>query len=206
MIRLVERMPQALAATIMVQEQLGLALNRAGKAEEAERVLRALIAARGPSSETYGILGRVYKDRWEAAAKAGRAQRRRVLAKAVDAYSRASKRLARRLPGINAVTLMERASRRTAAPRAATGRTYASSAGGGGRAGYWDTPRCSSGVLLRTTRRKRRRPSAMRWPTCASLRARVDGAQPPAHPRDPRAARRGRRLIAELEGSHPPNA
>ena len=55
----------------MVREQLGLALNRAGRGEEAERVLTSLIEERGPSSETYGILGRVYKDRWDAALKAG---------------------------------------------------------------------------------------------------------------------------------------
>jgi hypothetical protein len=48
-----------LAATVLVQEQLGLALNRAGRGAEAERVLLDLIGNRGPSSETYGILGRV---------------------------------------------------------------------------------------------------------------------------------------------------
>ena len=53
------------AGTKAFREQLGLALNRAGRGEEAERVLTDLIAARGPSSETHGILGRVYKDRWQ---------------------------------------------------------------------------------------------------------------------------------------------
>jgi hypothetical protein len=57
MIRLAARMPRPLTATVMVQEQLGLALNRAGRGEEAERVLLDLLRARGPSSETYGILG-----------------------------------------------------------------------------------------------------------------------------------------------------
>lgn len=69
MIRLVENMPPPLAATVMVQEQLALALNRAGRGDEAERVLRALIDPRGPSRETYGILGRVYKDCLGAAKK-----------------------------------------------------------------------------------------------------------------------------------------
>ena len=64
-------MPKPLAQSVLVQEQLALALNRAGRGEEAERVLTALLADRGPSSETYGILGRVYKDGWEAALKAG---------------------------------------------------------------------------------------------------------------------------------------
>jgi tetratricopeptide (TPR) repeat protein len=109
MIRLVERMPKPLAATVMVQEQLGLALNRAGRGEEAEKVVLDLIAARGPSSETYGILGRVYKDRWEAAAKAGKSMTARgVLDKAIDAYRKGFEADWRdAYPGINAVTLME---------------------------------------------------------------------------------------------------
>jgi hypothetical protein len=109
MIALVERMPAPLAATVMVQEQLGFALNRAGRGEEAERVLLALIQERGPSSETYGILGRVYKDRWQAArsgneflAPAG------VLKRAIDAYLEGFEADWRdAYPGINAVTLME---------------------------------------------------------------------------------------------------
>ncbi|SFL85396.1 tetratricopeptide repeat-containing protein [Nitrosomonas communis] len=40
---------------------------RAGRGEEAEKILLELTNKRGSSSETYGILlGRVYKDRWEA--------------------------------------------------------------------------------------------------------------------------------------------
>lgn len=109
MIGLVERMPEPLARTIMVQEQLGLALNRAGKGEAAERVLRQLIESRGPSSETYGLLGRVYKDRWEAAAQAAKAaQARGLLDRAIDAYLQGFEADWRdAYPGINAVTLME---------------------------------------------------------------------------------------------------
>ena len=89
MIALVDRMAPPLAATVMVREQLGLALNRAGRGEEAERVLTSLIEERGPSSETYGILGRVYKDRWEAALKAGESFRARgLLNQAITAYLR----------------------------------------------------------------------------------------------------------------------
>ena len=51
MIALGQKMPAPLAATVLVQEQLGLALNRANRGEEAERILLALIARRGPSSE-----------------------------------------------------------------------------------------------------------------------------------------------------------
>jgi tetratricopeptide (TPR) repeat protein len=109
MIDLVPKMSAPLAATVMVQEQLGLALNRAGRAEEAERVLLDLISRRGPSSETYGILGRVYKDRWEAAAKSGSGLLAQgLLDKAIDAYLRGYRADIRdAYPGVNAVTLME---------------------------------------------------------------------------------------------------
>jgi hypothetical protein len=71
----------------MVPEQLALALNRAGRGEEAERILLDLIERRGPSSETCGILGRVYKDRWETTLKTGDALLARgLLEKAIAAY------------------------------------------------------------------------------------------------------------------------
>lgn len=109
MIALVQKMSAPLAATVLVQEQLGLALNRAGRGAEAERVLLDLLANRGPSSETYGILGRVYKDRWDAALKAGeKALARGLLDKAIDAYLKGFETDWRdAYPGINAVTLME---------------------------------------------------------------------------------------------------
>jgi hypothetical protein len=109
MIALVKKMPPPLGATAMVQEQLALALNRAGQGEEAERALKDLLDKRGPSSETYGILGRVYKDRWEAALKAGeKIMARGVLDKAIYAYRRGFEADWRdAYPGINAVTLME---------------------------------------------------------------------------------------------------
>jgi tetratricopeptide (TPR) repeat protein len=102
-------MSPPLAETVMVQEQFALALNRAGKGEEAERVLRDLISKRGPSSETYGILGRVYKDRWEAALKAGeKALARGLLDKAINAYLKGFEADWRdAFPGVNVVTLME---------------------------------------------------------------------------------------------------
>jgi len=109
MIALVSKMSAPLAATVLVQEQLGLALNRANRGEEAERILLALLEHRGPSSETYGILGRVYKDRWEAALKSGeKALARGLLDKAINAYIKGFEADWRdAYPGINAVTLME---------------------------------------------------------------------------------------------------
>jgi tetratricopeptide (TPR) repeat protein len=109
MIRLVDKMAASLASTVMVQEQLAFALNRRGEGEEAEQVLKALLQKRGPSSETYGLLGRVYKDRWEDANGRGEVfLARGLLDKAIEAYLcgfEADWRDA--YPGINAVTLME---------------------------------------------------------------------------------------------------
>lgn len=109
MIRLAEHMSEALAATVMVQEQLALALNRDDRGDEAERILFEVISRRGPSSETYGILGRVYKDRWEAALKSGdKHLARGLLAKAIDAYLKGFEADWRdAYPGVNALTLME---------------------------------------------------------------------------------------------------
>ena len=109
MIDMVPRMPPVLADTIAVQEQLGLALNWEGRGEEAEQVLRDLIYRRGPSSETYGILGRILKDRWEGALERGEtAQAKELLEKAAAAYLKGFEADWRdTYPGVNAVTLME---------------------------------------------------------------------------------------------------
>ena len=109
MVALVGKMPAPLTATVLVREQLALALNRDGQGDEAERVLLKLIEERGPSSETLGILGRVYKDRWDAALKAGETFKARgLLEKAIDAYRKGFESDWRdAYPGINAVTLME---------------------------------------------------------------------------------------------------
>jgi len=109
MIALVDKMPKPLAATVMVQEQLGLALNRLGRSEEAEEVLTQVLTARGASSETLGILGRVYKDRWDRAVKTkDTILARSLLDKAIDTYLSGFEADWRdAYPGINAVTLME---------------------------------------------------------------------------------------------------
>jgi tetratricopeptide (TPR) repeat protein len=109
MIDLAAQMPGPLAATAMVQEQLALALNRAGRGEEAETILKDLLERRGPSSETYAILGRVYKDRWEAALNdEDTSLANSLLEQAIEAYRKGFEADWRdALPGINAVTLME---------------------------------------------------------------------------------------------------
>jgi len=109
MVALVGKMSKPLSATVMVQEQLALALNRMRQGERAEAILLDLLQQRGPSSETYGILGRVYKDRWSEAVKSGQTMLARgMLEKAIAAYLSGFEADWRdAYPGINAITLME---------------------------------------------------------------------------------------------------
>lgn len=98
-----------LAQTVLVREQYAFALNRLGDRGRAEQVLLDLLAHRGPSSETLGLLGRVYKDRWQEARDSGdTVLARGELRKAIDTYLRGFEADWRdAYPGINAVTLME---------------------------------------------------------------------------------------------------
>lgn len=109
MIALVEKMPAPLARSIMVEEQLAFALNRIGQQMQAQSSLQALIARRGPSSETFGLLGRVHKDGWEAAKRAGEPKLAEArLNDAIETYLKGFEADWRdAYPGINAATLME---------------------------------------------------------------------------------------------------
>ena len=109
MVDLVPKMSPIVSRTVMVREQLGFALNRLGRADEAETVLQGVIADHGPSSETNGLLGRVYKDRWEKAVAAKQTGAARgYLRKAIGTYLAGFEADWRdAYPGINAVTLME---------------------------------------------------------------------------------------------------
>ena len=108
MIELYHRMPVPLQRAKMMREQLGFALNREGRFEEAEKVLKAVIGEFGPSSETNALLGRSYKDRWDLARKEGRPEARGLLRRAIETYLEGFQTDWRdAFPGINAVTLME---------------------------------------------------------------------------------------------------
>jgi tetratricopeptide (TPR) repeat protein len=120
MAEFVTLMPEALSSTTLVQEQYAFALNRAGHSEEAERILLSLIEKKGPSSETYDILGRVYKDRWEKEYQKEENETDddindyefqtsdALLDQAIDAYLKGfTTDLRDTYPGINVVTLME---------------------------------------------------------------------------------------------------
>ncbi len=104
MVRLVRGLAKPVARVELIQQIYVWALNRSGEDAEAER--RALdLVRRRPSSETYGLLGRIYKDRW---ARAGSlALRAGLLGKAIDNYIKGFEVDWRdAYPGINAVTLL----------------------------------------------------------------------------------------------------
>ncbi len=90
MIALAESMPGYLRERTLVQEQLGLALNRRASMgspldrERALDILSAIAATDRASSETYGLMGRIHKDRWRAAATPE--ERQRNLQLSIDAY------------------------------------------------------------------------------------------------------------------------
>ncbi len=71
-------------------------------------MLKEVLREFGPSSETGGLLGRIYKDRWKAAKKDKRPDAPVLLKRAIETYLagfQADWRDA--FPGVNAVTLME---------------------------------------------------------------------------------------------------
>jgi hypothetical protein len=108
MVELYGRMPQPLQRTRIIREQLGFALNRIGRFQEAEKVLKEVLREFGPSSETGGLLGRIYKDRWKIAKHDKRPDAPVLLRRAIESYLagfQADWRDA--FPGVNAVSLME---------------------------------------------------------------------------------------------------
>lgn len=109
MVDLVEKMPQLVADSVLVQEQLGFALNRLKKHEKAERTLKEVVQNHGASSETNGLLGRVYKDLWEKHYNdRDNLKAEAYLNKAIETYLAGFEADWRdAYPGINAVTLME---------------------------------------------------------------------------------------------------
>ena len=84
-------------------QQYAIALNRVGQAEKAVNEIRKVIATYGESPESYGILGRIYKDKYTQTSQIG------YLDKAIEAYERGFNLDIRDYyPGVNLATLLLR--------------------------------------------------------------------------------------------------
>lgn len=114
----IKQLPRYVFETVMVQEQYAFVLNRnGGKAKpvdevminEAESVLRKLETEGKASSESYGIWGRIYKDKFERAYKAGSSGEAKVhLKNALKYYEKGFDSDPRdAYPGVNYVTCLE---------------------------------------------------------------------------------------------------
>jgi len=107
MIKLIGGLPADVRDEQPFQRQLALALNRDGRSLEAERILLRWVDDGIADSKTLGILGRVYRDRWELALERGDAVAGSHLAQAIEMYSRGFDESERQnsYPGINLLTL-----------------------------------------------------------------------------------------------------
>lgn len=109
MVDIYQKLPEAAKRAVLIREQLGFALNRLKRSQEALTVLEEIIDEHGPSSETYGLIGRIYKDQWvEAKQKNEELLASGYLDKAISSYMNGFETDIRdAYPGINAITLME---------------------------------------------------------------------------------------------------
>jgi hypothetical protein len=70
LIRLADQAPPSVSQSPEARQLLALALNRRGDSSDQDRaiaLMQQLIAETGGDAETFGVLGRIYKDRYEAA-------------------------------------------------------------------------------------------------------------------------------------------
>jgi tetratricopeptide (TPR) repeat protein len=109
MIDLIGKLDRKLSQSVMVRQMLAFAQNKLGQLQEAEEILVKLIGVQGPSSEASGLLGSVYKNRWEKATKAGETYAAKAyLKQAINSYVAGFESDWRDpYPGVNALTLME---------------------------------------------------------------------------------------------------
>lgn len=114
----IEQLPRYVFETIMVQEQYAFVLNRNGNKakpidtvmiDKAEKALQKLEEQDKASSETYGIWGRIYKDKFDRAYKQGDMNEAKVyLEDALEYYKKGFEFDPRdAYPGVNYVTCLE---------------------------------------------------------------------------------------------------
>lgn len=114
----IEQLPRYVLETIMVQEQYAFVLNRNGNnakpvdtvmIDKAERVLQKLEESGKASSETYGIWGRIYKDKFDNYYQSENPSLARIyLKKALFYYQKGFEFDPRdAYPGVNYITCLE---------------------------------------------------------------------------------------------------
>jgi hypothetical protein len=116
MIALYADLPAVLRRQVLLREQVAFAYNRRAGAndDDADRdkalaILEDVEEQQGPSSETGGLIGRIYKDRWKAASAADdHVLSAAYLGEAIDAYRRGFHADQRdTYPGVNLVALLD---------------------------------------------------------------------------------------------------
>jgi len=116
MIDVYGELPESLRNQVTVRQQLAFAYNRRAERDhnsvDRDRALRILLELQqeqGPTSETSGLIGRIYKSQWEEARARGESVKASGhLKKAVAAYVDGFEADWRDIyPGINAVTLLD---------------------------------------------------------------------------------------------------
>jgi hypothetical protein len=110
-IALADDAPPELAQSPELRQLLALALNRRGRQEDQERAISIMhqqVAETGGDSESYGILGRIYKDRYDQAKKHGdETDAAAYLEKAINYYREGFNKNPRDYyPGINVINLL----------------------------------------------------------------------------------------------------
>ena len=110
-IALAEKAPEAIAKSAEVRQMLVLALNRRKEPGDQDRAIALIqdqIAETGGDSETFGILGRIYKDRYNEARRSdNEREAANYLELALQSYREGFKKNPRDYyPGINVVNLL----------------------------------------------------------------------------------------------------
>jgi tetratricopeptide (TPR) repeat protein len=114
MIDLYEKFPSDLKEADICRQQYALALNRDAGDKKAPNlrnkailVLNELLKDHGGSAETYGILGRIYKDMYREATASKSLEAAAYLDKAIETYRKGFEvEPADYFPGVNAITLL----------------------------------------------------------------------------------------------------
>jgi tetratricopeptide (TPR) repeat protein len=110
MIALSSGFPDPLKANVMVRQQRALALNRRnqpGDRDQALTLIEKLVKEKGGDPETFGILGRIHKDRYKELKKNEDDMAVAALDDAIDAYRKGFESDPRDYyPGVNAVSLL----------------------------------------------------------------------------------------------------